>query len=250
MSSDKTTDEYLEKWVDWEKGNDLYAPDNIRAADERNWQSPDYQQNLELRYAAGRVWKELQEALEVAEAVDSAENDENTDFDDYFEYTQNDEEYDKESVSDEEQLKDEFGFELADVALFTLKMTTAIRGGFDSEEYDPDLEAMARALEQTDDKVQSEYEDATRDIQEPLDPETQGDLYEEVMGEDQDAEKIAEQAQVIVGKLSGIAASLPKESLSEYVTEKIRYNIEERDIGQMDADHPNPEKEFKREYEK
>jgi NTP pyrophosphatase (non-canonical NTP hydrolase) len=248
--SDKTTAEYLEDWVDWESDNDLHAPENIGKAGERNFQSPDYQQDRELRYAAGRAWKELNEALEVAEAVDRAERGEEVDFEKYFEYTRDNELYDEDAVSDREQLMDEFGFEAADVTLFALKMSTAVETGFGSDEYGPDLENMASALETSEESGKS-YEEATEEIQENIDPDYDRALYQAVMAEDQNPGEIAGHAEEMVENLSRIAATLPKGSLSEYITEKIRYNIEERELENMDADHPNPEEEeFKRDFEK
>lgn len=249
MASDKTTAEYLEKWVDWESDNNLHAPENIKEAEGRNFRSPDYQQDRELRYATGRAWKESNEALEVAEAVDRAERGEEIDFEEHFEYTKDNLFYDEDAVSDYKQLMDEFGFEAADMALFLLKMSTAVETGFGSEEYEPNLEGMASALESGEESGKS-YEEATEEIRENIDPDYEGALYQAVMAENQNPEEIAEHAEEMVGELSKIASTLPKGNLSEYVNEKIRYNIEERELENMDADHPNPEEEFKRDFEK
>lgn len=249
MASDKTTAEYLDEWVVWEKDNDLYAPDNIKEASQRNFKSPKYQQARELRYAASRAWKELNEALEVAEAVDRAERGEEVDFERHFDYTKDNDCYDEDSVCNRKQLMDEFGFEAADTALFALKISTAIEPGFGSDDYEPDLEGMAAALQNSEESDKS-YEQATEDIQEAVDPQADGELYQAVMADEQDPEEIAEHAENMIENISSIALRLPKGSLSDYITEKIRYNIRERSVENMDADHPNPEEEFKRDFEK
>ncbi len=249
MASDKTAVKYLEKWTEWESDNDLHVPENIDEAAQRNFQSPEYQQDRELRYAAGRAWTELNEALEVAKAVDRAERGEKVDFERHFDYTRDNEFYDEDAVSNKKQLLDEFGFEAADAALFALKINTAIEAGFGSDDYEPDLEGMAAALESSEESDKS-YEEATEDIQEAVDPQADGELYQAVMAEEQDQEEIAEHAENMIENISRIASRLPKGSLSDYITEKIRYNIEERSVENMDADHPNPEEEFKRNFEK
>lgn len=248
-------EEALNEWVKWEKNHSLYAPDNIREAEttqgkfELTYKSSDYQKDRELRYATSRAWKELEEALERAKAVDKADRDEKVDFKEHFEYTENDNNYSTDNLDKKEQLMDEYGFELADTALFILKMTTSIEAGFGSEDYEPDLETIAKTLEQTADPVQLEYHESTEQVKKLLEPDTEENLYEEVMGKSTDEQKIGEYAEEIIEKLSQLTAHLPK-SLSDYVAEKIHYNLEQRQIEEMDADHPNPEKEFKRDFEK
>lgn len=245
------TIEALETWMDWEREHYLFAPDNIRSSRERNFESPEYREDLERRYAVSRAWKELEEALEVAEAVDKMENGEKVDFESYFDYTSGNQFYDEEDKTDEEQLKDEYGFELADVALFMLKTSTTIPGSNShGKRYDIDLEEMSGWLEDSKHRVETGFQDATASIYRQLDPEGENaEIYDEVMKEDPEAGKLMRQTQDILGELSDIASGLPKESLTEYVVDKIIYNTEERNIVDMDADHPEPGKGYSRSEE-
>ena len=250
--SDAEITEALEEWTAWEREHDLFAPDNIRAARDRNFESPGYREDLERRYAASRTWKELEEALEVAEAVDRAEAGETVDFKEHFDYTSGNQFYDEGSLSDEEQLRDEYGFELADVALFLLKTSTTVQKTTENGRvYKPDFEEVADWPEESDSREIDSFRDATASLYEKFGPESEdSDFYSKVMNEDADTDEILRQTDEILGDLSSIATELPKRSLSDYVAEKIRYNTEERSIDDMDADHPDPEKEFKRNYEK
>lgn len=140
----KNLEDSLLDWIDWEKENDLHAPENIKKSGERNFQSKKDQKDREIRYATGRAWKEINEALEVARAIETYGE---IDYSQHFEYTRGNRMYDEDSVTDEQQLMDEFGFELADIALFTLKLRTTTVPSGTSRRYLPDVHNLIKLFD-------------------------------------------------------------------------------------------------------
>lgn len=80
-----------------------------------------------------------------------------------------------------------------------------------------------------------------------LSPHIESGFYSKAISGPDINEEILEFTENTMKKLQGMAQTLPGKSLQNYVSEKIRYNIEERNIDEMDAKHPEPVEGFKRE---
>lgn len=229
MTFENNLENSLEDWSEWESDNGFFAPENI--------QTGETTQEEELLYATERAYRELEEAKERAETIDRMEQGQNVEF--QFEYTKEDENYNEEAVSNENQLRDEFGYELADATLFAFKATTALQTGFESSDYEPNHAAMADAVKQTSENERTEkYEPTVRELLEKLDHKAESpSIYEEITSDDIDESMVARKVENVVQDLTRISSDLPRD-MSSYISEKIRYN-QSRSVEQMDADHPS-----------
>lgn len=238
MNGKKWIEEHLQDWSSWEQENGLHSPDNIKEGETTSKE--------ELRYAAGRTWTEIREGLEVAEAVDRAEKGEEIEFEDFFDYTVENEKYDQNSVRDHTQLKDELGYELADIALFAVKITTSIETGFQNTGYTPEYSVIADKISRQYERNSDSHTATLENVYDKLDPASKSStLYLEVMSENPDEQKILDEIDDTISSLSLMASNLPRNNLATYISEKINYN-KARSIENMDADHPEPTSAFQK----
>lgn len=216
----------LENWAEWESDIGWHIPDNIENSIRT--------QREELEFAADRAYDEIREASEVAEAVDRVEAGEELDFTAHFDYTS---EIDREYGSSEKQLKDELGYELADIGIFTIKMSTGLQanvGEEDREGYRPDFRGLAETIENHEgEKPGNAYSEATGELGDLLEPEG-GEIRKMIDQEPVNEQAVSKGLENLLYGLSDLAADLPR-TFSEYITEKMEYNEEGRNPEDIDS---------------
>lgn len=216
----------MRSWAEWESEIGWHIPDNI----EEGVRS----QREELEFAAERAYDEIIEGSEVAEAVDRADTGEDFDLTAHFDYTN---EIDREYENNEEQLRDELGYELADIGIFTIKMSTGIEqnvGEEDTEGYRPDYEGLTQTIESHEaERPGNAYREAVNELGELLEPE-KGEIREGISQSTVDQETVAGGLENLLYGLSDLSAELPR-SFSEYVTEKMEYNEKGRNPSDIDS---------------
>ncbi len=216
----------MRSWAEWESEIGWHIPDNI----EEGVRS----QREELEFAAERAYDEIIEGSEVAEAVDRADTGEDFDLTAHFDYTN---EIDREYENNEEQLRDELGYELADIGIFTIKMSTGIEqnvGEEDTEGYRPDYEGLTQTIESHEaERPGNAYREAVNELGELLEPE-KGEIREGISQSSVDQETVAGGLENLFYGLSDLSAELPR-SFSEYVTEKMEYNEKGRNPSDIDS---------------
>lgn len=216
----------LKNWAEWESDIGWHTPESI----EDGIRS----QSEELEFTADRAYDETREASEVAEAVDRIEAGEEFNPIPHFDYTN---EIDREYESSEEQLRDELGYELADIGIFTIKMSTGLEadmGAESREGYSPDFEGLAETIENHEaEKPENAYREAISELGDLLEPEG-GEIRREIAQRPIDEETVAGGLENLLYGLSDLAADLPR-SFSDYIAEKIEYNATGRDPSDIDS---------------
>ena len=195
--------EVFQRWEEWEKSNNFYMPELEEKSTEEY-----------LANTVERLDKEVDEALEVASIFEDRENADLEEFD--FDYT---EAIEREYDSRETQLKDELGYELADITIFTLKLGTAFENIFLEE----DLSLNYQELHETLDHDISEPSDGPTEILETI---GQPESYSP-----KEVNKFIENT---VEELNSLTAYLDR-SLLDYTKEKILFNYHNRNREDVDT---------------
>lgn len=215
----------LERWAEWESEIGWHIPDNLNEGVRT--------QQEELAFAAERAYDEIEEAETVAEAVDRLEAGEEVKAEEHFDYTS---EIDREYHDSEEKLRDELGYELADIGIFTVKISTGLKadvGREDKEGYKPDFEGLADTIENHEpEKPENAYEEAVSELGGLL--EAEGSVREGIDKRPVDEEAVAEGVEDLLQGLADISAELPR-SFTDYMMDKMEYNRSDRDPEDIDS---------------
>lgn len=216
----------IEEWIDWEIEEELHSPRRIEKGEDRS---------KHLQYAFDRMEKEIEEAREVADAVDDFQQEDEID-EDILDYTTK---IDRAYKDVDRQVKDELGYEIADVTLFLMKAATTLE--FYETGRSTDYSDISEIFDGREEIEEFCYDDILDEIHQVYNPEIEGSFAnQEVLQDNLEDEKIASQLQKTGTRLKEITRDLPR-SLQEYLGEKIGYN-KEREIEKMDADFELREK--------
>jgi hypothetical protein len=215
----------LERWAEWESEIGWHIPDNLNEGARS--------QREELEFAVKRAYDEIREAEEVADAVDRIEAGEDVKVKEHFDYTS---EIDREYDDSETQLRDELGYELADIGIFTVKISTGLQenvGKENREGYRPDFQGLAEIVENHEaEKPENAYREAINELGGLLEPEGEMGKSVEEMPMDEDA--AAEGVETLLYGLSDLSADLPR-SFTDYMADKMEYNRSSREPKDIDS---------------
>ncbi len=214
----------IQDWIEWETEEGIHSPDRVEQGEDRE----DH-----LIYSFDRLEKELEEAAEIAEVFEAFQARNEID-ERQLEYTN---EIDREYDSLEHQIKDEIGYELADVSLFILKAATVLDNNSSVQKTAETLSGLFESKKETG---AYSYREALSNLQREFDPEMEDSLAQKAPLNFEGENKLSWILEETASYLNGVSEGLPRD-LSVYIEEKIDYN-QDREIERMDASFETREK--------